>query len=370
MSLIAKKPLVPENIENLKPYVAGKTIAEVKESYLPERIAKLASNENRMGISPAVQDAVLEALVEAENYPDPIARKLRKKIAQTNNLDEENIILTSGSESLLSMICRTFVEKGQNAVTPGATFVGFFVQAGVYDIELKKTPLTEDYRIDVKAMVNAVDENTKLVYIANPNNPTGTYINKDEFVWMMDQLPEDVLVLMDEAYFEFADGVEDYASALEYDYKNVIVLRTFSKAYGLAGFRLGYGIAEKEIIEYLLKTKLTFEPASIAQAAGMAAYKDENHLKESVRTVAEGRERLYAFFDKNNVKYVRSTSNSVMMILDSEDEAADFTQKMLEKGVILRHIKSFGLPKGVRISIGVKEDMDQFEMAFNQIYNR
>lgn len=370
MSLKAKKPLVPQNIENLSPYIAGKTITEVEQTYQPKRIAKLASNENRIAISTAVNEAIKNALPNINNYPDPIARKLRQEIASQNNINSDNVILTAGSESLLSMICRTFVHKGQNAVTPSATFVGFFVQAGVYDIELKKTPLTEDYRIDVKAIVNAVDENTKLVYIANPNNPTGTYINKNGFEWMMDKLPKDVLVLMDEAYYEFTDGVDDYASALDYDFENVIVLRTFSKAYGLAGLRLGYGVANKQIIDYLLKTKLTFEPSSLAQAAGLAALKDKKHLLEGCKVVSEGRERLYNFFDENKIKYVRSTSNSVMMILESEEKAADFTQKMLEKGVILRHIKAFGLPKCVRISIGIKEDMDQFENVFNQIYNK
>lgn len=361
------QPLVPKNIEQLKRYIAGKTIAEVKEAYNPEKISKLASNENRLGCSPKVEPAVLEALKEIQDYPDPIARKLRKAIADKNNVKETEVILASGSESLLSMLCRTFFLNKQNAITAEATFVGFFVQAGVRGIHLKKIPMTSDYRFDVKAIVNAIDDQTKMIYLANPNNPTGTYINKKEYEWLMEQVPKEVLVIADEAYYEFAEEVEDYPKALDYNHDNVIVLRTFSKAYGLAGFRVGYGIAKEEIINNLLKTKLTFEPTTLGQAAALAAFNDEDFLKKSVRVVNEGKERLYKFFDEHEVDYKKSISNSVMMILPTEEAAVDFTQKMLEQGVILRRINAFGLPNCVRITVGLEEEMDHFEKCFKKV---
>jgi histidinol-phosphate aminotransferase len=366
MSENQKKPLVPKNIEQLNRYIAGKTIAEVKEAYNPERISKLASNENRLGCSAKVEPAVLEAMSEIQDYPDPIARKLRNVIAQKNKVKESEVILASGSESLLSMLCRTFFLNKQNAITAEATFVGFFVQAGVRGVQLKRIPLTKDYKFDVKAIVNAIDDQTKMIYLANPNNPTGTYINKKEYEWLMEKVPKDVLVIADEAYYEFAEDVEDYPKALEYDHENVIVLRTFSKAYGLAGFRVGYGIASEEIINNLLKTKLTFEPTTLGQAAALAAYQDEDFLKRSIELVNKGKERLYKFLDEQNVEYKRSISNSVMMILSSEEEAIDFTQKMLEEGVILRRINAFGLPKCIRITIGTSEEMDHFEESFKK----
>ncbi len=367
MSQRPNKPLVPSNIEQLSRYVAGKTIAEVEEDYNPKRIAKLASNENRLGFSPKVKESIEQALSSNNNYPDPIARKLRKEVAERNGVKESEVIIAAGSESIIAMLCRTFFLNKQNAVTSDATFVGFFVQIGVRGVHLKKVPVTKEYKFDVKAIVNAIDEDTKMVYIANPNNPTGTYITKEEYEWMMSKIPSDVLVVMDEAYYEFADSVEDYPHALDYGHENVIVLRTFSKAYGLAGFRVGYAIAREEIINYLLKTKLTFEPSALAQAAALAAYKDTDFLEKGLSVITEGKERLYAFFDKHDVEYVRSISNSVMMVLPTEESAISFTQSMLEKGVILRRINAFGLPKCVRISIGLKEDMDQFEQAFEEI---
>lgn len=367
MSENTSHPLVPKNIEQLNRYVAGKTIAEVKEAYNPAKIAKLASNENRLGCSPKVESAILEAFKEIQDYPDPVARKLREAIAQKNGVKESEVILTSGSESLLSMLCRTFFLNKQNAITANATFVGFFVQAGVRGVHLKKIPLTDDYRFDVKAMVNAIDDQTKMIYLANPNNPTGTYINKKEYEWLLEQVPEHILIVADEAYYEFAESVEDYPKALEYDNENVIVLRTFSKAYGLAGFRVGYGIAKEEIINNLLKTKLTFEPTTLAQAAALAAYKDDEFLNKSIKVVNEGKERLYRFFEENNVSYKKSISNSVMMILPTEEEAITFTQKMLELGVILRRINAFGLPACVRITIGIEEEMDHFEECFKKV---
>jgi histidinol-phosphate aminotransferase len=175
---------------------------------------------------------------------------------------------------------------------------------------------------------------------------------------------------MDEAYFEYAKDIEDYPHALEYDHDNIIVLRTFSKAYGLAGFRVGYAIAGEELIKNMMKTKLTFEPTTLGQAAALAAYNDEDFLAKSVKVVEESKERLYDFFNEHNVDYVKSISNSVMMILPSEDEAIDFTQKMLEKGVILRRINAFGLPNCIRITVGLPDEMDHFEQSFLEVVNK
>lgn len=360
------KPLVPSNIETLKPYVAGKTIAEVADLYKPKKIAKLASNENRLGCSPKVKAAVDEAFKEIQDYPDPIARKLKAAIAERNKVKPENVILAAGSESIISILCKTFFLNKENAITADATFVGFFVQIGVRGVHLKKIPVTSDYKYDLKAIANAIDDNTKMVYIANPNNPTGTYNTKEEFDWFIQQVPNDVLVVVDEAYHEYAKEVKDYPQALNYEHDNIIVLRTFSKAYGLAGFRVGYAIANEELIKNMMKTKLTFEPTTLGQAAALAAYHDDEFLKESVNLVEKSKERLYTFFNEHNVNYVPSISNSVMMILPTEEDAIDFTQKMMEKGVILRRINAFGLPNCIRITVGLPDEMDHFEESFLQ----
>lgn len=360
--------LIPKHIQKLNGYVAGKTIAEVEEIYHPPQISKLASNENRLGCSSRVKEAVLKSLSSIQDYPDPISRKLRKAISLKNGVSENQVLLASGSESILSIICRTVLEKNDETITADATFVGFFVQAGVMGAKLKKIPVTDDFKFDVDGILNAVGDQTKIVYLANPNNPTGTYLNKTEFEKLADNLPDHVLLIADEAYYEFTSGVEDYPSAIDYFRENMIILRTFSKAYGLAGFRIGYAIGNEELISQMMKSKLTFEPTAPAQAAAFAAYEDDDFLDRSIELVRKGRNRLYEFFDEHQVQYTRSISNSVMMILETEKQAVDFTQKMLENGVILRRINAFGLPSCVRITIGTEKEMEHFRNSFVNVY--
>lgn len=359
--------LFPENIKKLKGYVPGKSIAEVKELYQPQKISKLASNENRLGCSSRVEGAVLKALKEIQDYPDPVSRKLRRAIAERNHVNPENIMLAAGSESIISIICRAVFKEHEHAITADATFVGFFVQAGVMGIDVKKIPVTESYAFDIERILEEVDENTKAVYIANPNNPTGTYIKKTEYNRLIHELPDSVLLIADEAYFEYAKDVEDYPHAADNLKSNIIILRTFSKAYGLAGFRIGYAIAHSDLINMLMKAKLTFEPTSCAQAAALAAYNDTEFLQKSVKMVQTGRENLYRFFDEHQITYVKSISNSVLMCLENESEASEFTQAMLEEGVILRQVSAFGLPNCIRITIGDQDDMQHFQKSFEKV---
>lgn len=361
---------IPDHIKKLKGYVAGKTIAEVKEQYKPPRISKLASNENRLGFSPLVKTAVLNSLNTIQDYPDPVSRKLCAKLAEINEVTTDEILVAAGSESVLSILCRTFLEKGDVTITADATFVGFFVQAGIAGAEVKKVPVTKDYKFDIDSILNLIDRNTKMVYLANPNNPTGTYLNHREYEKLLKGIPENVLLIADEAYFEFAENVDDYPHALKNRKKNVVILRTFSKAYGLAGFRIGYAIAAPELIIQMQKTKLTFEPTSLAQAAALAALEDDVFLKKSIESVNKEREEIYRFLEKQNLKYVPSISNSVMVVFENEAEAINFTQGMLEEGVILRRVNAFGLPNCVRITIGTADEMEHFRSAFENIYSK
>lgn len=367
MSHSNSRPLVPENIRNLSPYVAGKTIAEVREAYRPERISKLASNENRLGCSDRVEPSVREAMKEIQDYPDPASRKLRAMLAERNGIEPENVVVAAGSESLISILCRTFFLDHEEVLTAEATFVGIFVHAGIHGVKVRRVPMTDDYRYDLSAMADAITAETKMVYIANPNNPTGTYVNRREFEDFMGRVPEDVLVVMDEAYFEFAREVEDYPHALDYGHPNVLVLRTFSKAYGLAGFRVGYAMGPDRLTGQMMKTKMTFEPTAPAQAAALAALGDEDFLKRSVEMARESRERLYRFFEKMGVRYLPSVSNSVQILLEDAAQAESLTQAMLEEGVILRRTGAFGLPEGIRITVGTPEEMDHLEESFRKV---
>jgi len=358
---------VPERIQKLKPYVAGKTIAEVKRLYNVNQISKLASNENRLGCSPRVRAAIDSAMEEVQDYPDPAARKLKTLIAEKNGVDVDEILVAAGSESILSILCRTFADQHSELVTADATFVGIFVQAGVMGMKVRRVPVTSGYTFDIEKMLDAIDEHTKMVYIANPNNPTGTYVDEKDYASFINRVPDDVLIIADEAYYEYAHHVPDYPSALDYRRQNVVVTRTFSKAYGLAGFRIGYAFADPELITQLSKCKLTFEPTALAQAAACAAIQDESFLEKSVTVVEEERAKLYRFFDEADAQFVKSIANSVMLIKKSKEAAATFVQKMLEHGVILRQLTAFGLPNCIRITIGTAAEMDHFKEVYRKI---
>ncbi len=362
------RELVPSYIEELQAYKPGKSMQEIRELYNPPRISKLASNENRWGHTPKVEERLTRELVDAHNYPDAGARALREKLADIYDLQLNNIVLGNGSESLLSIIAKTFFLDDEHAVTAQGTFVGFFIQARIRGIEVKRVPLTEKYRFDVEGLLEEMNEHTKMVYIANPNNPTGTYITEDEFEYLMDHLPKQTFVVMDEAYFEFARDLEDYPNSMDYRLDHVITLRTFSKAYGLAGFRIGYAMGESSLIDYMYKTKLVFEPSMPAQKAALAALEDEAFLEKTIDRTREARDRLYHILEENNLTYIPSCANSVLLLMKSAQEAETLAHEMMQKGVILRPLAGFGMPRGIRITVGTREDMDHFEEALNEVW--
>lgn len=369
---------IPPHIRELTPYVAGKSLAEIQESLGLSRIAKLASNENRLGCSPAVGSAVQEALRTIHDYPDPIARALRRVLAEDHAarhgwaLTPEHVIIASGSESILAILCRTFLEEGDEVVTSDATFVGFYVQAGVMGARIIRTPSTPDWRFDVEAMIAAIGPKTKMVYLANPNNPTGTMIGVREYRRLLEAIPSDVLFIVDEAYYEYAQQHPDYPHALRDlpAHSNLVVLRTFSKAFGLAGLRVGYGFATPDLIALMLKTKLTFEPTATGQAAALAAWRDREFLARSVELVERERAAFEGFLADEGVRFVHSQSNSVMLVCASAEDAERFTQAMLEEGVILRRVQAFGLPTCIRVTIGLPDEMAHFREAFHTVNSK
>lgn len=353
--------LIPRHIRELQPYVAGKTLQEVISEYNPPFISKLASNENRLGASPRAVEAATASFSSVMNYPDPTAGALRDRIAKKLHVKRENVIAASGSEGVMSLVMRAFFHDHEEALTAAATFIGFVVLVNARGVRLRQVPLTADYRFDLPAIAEAITPETKIIYLANPNNPTGTYFTRTEFEAFMARVPSHVLVLLDEAYVEYTDGIEDFPDSLQYRLDNVITLRTFSKAYGLAGLRVGYGVGQEDLIANLIKVKLPFEPSTPAQAAALAAIDDDDFLKRSLDIVKTGKERLYRFLDQHGMPYVKSVANSVMVIFDQEQDAIRYTDAMLRRGVVLRRLPAFGLPNCVRITIGLPEEMRHFE---------
>lgn len=360
--------IIPKNIQELKAYVPGKTIEEVVREYNPKRISKLASNENRFGCSPKAIEKAQESFKVINNYPDATSYDLKQKLAERHQTDPDRIILGAGSESLIAMITRAFFAEGETALTASATFVGFLVSCRIKGINLKQVPVSDNYGFDLDLLADNLTDDVKVVYLANPNNPTGTYFTKSELDNFLSKVPSDVLVVLDEAYYEFADGyAPEYPDGLTYDHDNIIVLRTFSKAYGLAGFRIGYGFAHPDVITAMSKTKLVFEPSAPAQYAAMGAMEDQEFLRKSCDLVHTGRTRLYEILNRHRIPYAESYANAVMAIFDDEQTAQTFTENMLRHGVILRRLPGFGLPNCVRITVGLDDEIDHFAETLEKI---
>ena len=348
-------PLTPEHISSLQPYKPGKPISEVQRKYGLKKIIKLASNENPMGPSPAIIQAMKKSLNEISRYPDPGSYDLRQKLAERFDLKIDNIITGHGSEGIMSVIMRTFLCDDEEVITADATFIGFMVLAYSRGTKIVKVPL-KNWRFDLEAIANAVTDKTKVIYLANPNNPTGTIFTVHEFKSFMEKIPEHVLIIMDEAYFEFARDDPKYPDSMKYRIDNVITLRTFSKAYGLAGIRIGYGFAHDRLIKNLIKVKLPFEPSIPAQAAGLAALDEYEYLRQYMELNKKGKKYLGKLFDKLGIKHIPSHANFITIVCESEKYALDVTQRLCEKGIIVRSLSSFNLPHCIRITIGLPEE--------------
>ena len=343
--------LVPPYIENLKPYVPGKSIEEIKRAYGFSKVIKLASNENPLGPSPKALEEVKKSLSASHLYPDGGLR-LREVLAQRFNLKLENVIAGAGSEGIMSGIIRTFLADRDEVLTAAHTFLGFMVLARSRGVKVNTIPLTGDWRFDLAALAKKINKRTKIIYLANPNNPTGTIFDRKEFERFLENIPERLLVILDEAYFEFAQENPHYPDSMTYRHDNVITLRTFSKAYGLAGLRIGYGFAHGELIKNLLKVKLPFEPSHTAQAAGLGALEDAEFLEKTLENNRKGRKFLLKALTEFGFNVLVSDANFVLSLLPGPEAAQKLFLALLAKGIIVRPQEASGLPQGIRISVG------------------
>lgn len=362
------KTLVPKYIRNLKAYQAGKPIDELAREKNLDRISKLASNENPLGPSPFAIKEMTIGLWDLHRYPDMHAYALKRKLGEMYELDVNNIVLGNGSEGIMSYIMRAFVQPSDEIVTSENTFVGFYILAKSVGAKLIKTGLTSDYRFDVDAMAKAITENTKIVYIANPNNPTGTYITKGEFDFLMKHVPQHCIVILDEAYYEFGKvAARNYPDSMDYRYDNVITLRTFSKAYGLGGIRVGYGFAHEDFIENLNKVKLPFEPNVLAQVGAIGALKDQPHLRRTLMENERLYEVTYGLLKRYGFNPIDSITNFITFRTGSEQASDYLFNGLLEQGVIIRPLKVNEMPAYVRVSIGTEEEMDHLFSALEKV---
>ena len=348
------RALVPPSVASLSPYVAGRSVEEVSSTYNLRHVVKLASNENPLGPSPLAVARMRDSLDRLHLYPTGL--DLRVTLAERFGTKVENVVTGSGSEGIMANIVRTFFCDDDEALTSEGTFIGFEVLARGRGIPVRTVPLRADWHIDLPALAAAITDRTKIIYLANPNNPTGTIFSKQEFDAFYKHVPERVLIILDEAYFEYAKDNARYPDSMFYRYDNVITLRTFSKIYGLAGVRIGYGFAHEELIANLMKVKLPFEPSTLGGAAGIGALSDREFLHRSLEHNARGMRTVTRDLEHIGFHPVPSEANFLMVPLDSAEEAQRLTQSLVERGVIIRHLGSFGIPNAIRISIGTGDE--------------
>jgi histidinol-phosphate aminotransferase len=357
--------LVPPYIAALKPYRPGRNAAEVQRAYGLTRVAGLASNENPLGPSPRAVEAIRNALSDLHHYPNS-GMDLREKLAEEYGTKVANVIAGSGSDSIMSDIIRTFLGDQDEILTTEAAFGGFQVLAHSRGIAYRTVPYN-DWHYDLKALAAAITGNTKIIYLANPNNPTGTIFTRQEFEDFYRHVPERVLIILDEAYFDYARDNPRYPDSMHYRYDNVITLRTFSKVYGLAGLRIGYGFAHQDLIAELLKVKLPFEPSTPAQAGAIAALDDKEWLHRSLELNAHGMRRLTQTLGETGFRVIPSEANFVLVPLETGEAARDLVEQLLRRGVVIRPMDAWGLPQCVRISTGTDQDLDMLFKALREV---
>lgn len=352
--------IVKKQLQRLKAYAPGKSTDEVKREYGLDEIVKLASNENPYGSSPAVRDAIAN-ISDFAIYPDGAATIIREKVAAHLHVNKDQLIFSSGLDELIQMIARAILTPDSNTVMAKETFPQYRHHAVIENAEIREVPL-KDGRHDLIEMAKQVDDQTKIVWICNPNNPTGTYISTEELRLFLESIPKHILVVMDEAYFEYVTA-EDYPQTIPLlqQYENLFVLRTFSKAYGLAAFRIGYGVGAPTLIQQLEVARLPFNTSVLAQTAAIAALGDLEFVENSVKANAVEMKKYYQFFDENNIEYFPSEGNFIFMKVPNQASQEIF-QQLLEKGWIVR-----AFPNGIRITIGREQDNYGLMMQLKEI---
>lgn len=357
---------LPKHILEMRRYQPGKSSDEIKRQFGLARIIKLASNENPMGASLKAMEAIEKSIEAISRYPDIASRALKIKLSEFYNIDVDNIITGSGSESIMSVVIRSILQNNDEVLTSEGTFIGLYVITKASGHKLVQIPL-KNYHYDLDGILENINNNTKIIYLANPNNPTGSIFNIDEFENFISKVPKNILVILDEAYYEFAKNNPVYPDSMKYRLDNVIILRTFSKAYGIAGLRVGYGFAHKDLIHNFEKVRLPFEPTALSQIAATAALDDNEFLNKYLELNKTGRNYIYGIYDNLNIDYIKSDGNFVMSIFDSEETANKITYKLLERGVIVRGLKAFGLPHCIRVTTGLKEENEIFATEFANV---
>ena len=354
---------VSENIKNITPYTPGKPIEELERELGISGSIKLASNENPLGPSPKAVMAIKKAVAGLNRYPDGSGYYLSQALAKKYDVNISQLILGNGSNELIELVVRTFVQPGDEVISADPSFVVYRMIAQAAGGTNVIVPL-KDNRHDLDVMADRITERTKIIFIANPNNPTGTMNTTAEMNRLMNQAPDHVIVAVDEAYYEYVTRA-DYPDSLDYlkAAKNVLALRTFSKIYGLAGLRIGYGITTPEIAELMNKVRQPFNTNSLGQIGALAALADRKHVEKSIAINSEGKQFLYQSFDRLGISYLPTETNFILF--EAPVDGPELYVTLLKTGVIIRPMGG----KKLRITIGLPDENKRFVNELEKIIN-
>ncbi len=353
-----KKIIKRSCLEKITPYVPGKPVEEVERELGISGVIKLASNENPLGPSPRALEALKEYMPRLNFYPDGNCFYLKQDLAARLEVKQEQITFGNGADELITLAGTAYLDPGDEVVVADPSFSEYDFCARLMNAEVVKVPL-QDYRHDLNAMLGAITEKTRMIFVCNPNNPTGTIVSRQELASFLDKVSSDILVVMDEAYYEYVTD-PDYPESLDWVKQgyNVLTLRTFSKIYGLAGLRVGYGVGPEEVITDLNTVREPFNVNAAAQVAARAALQDEEYVREVYRVNREGKEYLAGELDRLGLFYLPTEANFIFV--NTGVDSRDLFQSLLRQGVIVRTGDIFGHPRFIRLSIGTREQNQRF----------
>lgn len=360
---------VRDNVKGMKKYKPGKGIKEVKREYGLNKVIKMASNENPLGHSEQVLSCLNDPDCSFHQYPDSNCNQLKSSLSDFYNLNKEKLFIGNGSDEIIDHIMTVFVEKGDEVILADPSFIKYKLAVQASGGISKEIPLTEDYRHDLDRMAESVTEKTKVIFICNPNNPTGTTVEREKLLDFIKRTPSDVLLVIDQAYYEYVTEA-DYFKGLKFldQYSNLILLRTFSKIYGMAGFRVGYGIANPGLVELLNRVRSPFNVNKVGQMAATAALHDQEHVRISKECNEKGKQYLYNALDELGIEYIPTQGN--FLLINTELNAVNVFEKLMRQGVIVRPGNIFGLPTWIRVTIGRRADNQEFIKQLKQIISK
>ena len=356
--------IVNPNVLDLIPYKPGKPVEELQREFNLEKVVKLASNENPAGVSKKVSAAITKEIANINLYPESDSYYVKKRIAEYNGVDMENVIVGAGSVEIIRMIIKAFLKPGETVLSSEKTFV-FYKIAALEEGGKKayiEAPMGDDYTFDLDAMYKLIDNHTKIIFITNPNNPTGTMIPKHKILEFIGKVPEDKLIVLDNAYQEYVEKPGNHLNGIDeaLNRKNIIVLRTFSKIYALSGLRVGYAISNGEIISYLNRVKAPFNLSRLSQVAAYASLEDDSFKIKSFSRNLKNKRKLFKQLNETGWgwRVIPTEANFIMFIPTVDIAVLDW--RLLREGVIIRPLQGFGAPEAMRVTVGFEEENDFF----------